>query len=71
MFVSLKCMILLMLPHYGQPKVLRAMNEIRIAPFTHEEVKNALFIIGDFKAPGPMVCMPYFINGFGIFWEKI
>lgn len=34
-------------------KVSRAMNESLLAPFMHEEVKKALFSIGDFKVPGP------------------
>lgn len=29
------------------------MNEALLAPYTAEEVKNALFSIGDLKAPGP------------------
>jgi hypothetical protein len=29
------------------------MNETLVAPFTHEEMKKALFCIGDFKALGP------------------
>ena len=34
-------------------KVTSEMNQGLLAPFTHEEVKNALFSIGDLKAPGP------------------
>lgn len=34
-------------------KVTTEMNQLLIAPFTREEVKNALFSIGDLKAPGP------------------
>jgi hypothetical protein len=29
------------------------MNEVLLAPYTAEEVKKALFSIGDLKAPGP------------------
>ena len=34
-------------------KVTSEMNQGLLAPLTHEEVKNALFSIGDLKAPGP------------------
>lgn len=34
-------------------KVTADMNQYLLAQFTPEEVKNALFSIGDFKAPGP------------------
>jgi hypothetical protein len=36
-----------------QPKVDDEMNERLLAPFTAEDVKNAMFSIGDLKAPGP------------------
>jgi hypothetical protein len=36
-----------------QPKVDQLMNERLLAPFTAEEVKKAVFSIGDLKAPGP------------------
>jgi hypothetical protein len=29
------------------------MNDVLLAPFSAEEVKKALFDIGDLKAPGP------------------
>jgi hypothetical protein len=29
------------------------MNQILLAPFSREEVKKALFSIGDLRAPGP------------------
>jgi hypothetical protein len=35
-----------------KPKVTTEMNEMLIAPFTEDEVRKALFAIGDFKAPG-------------------
>jgi hypothetical protein len=35
------------------PRVSDGMNEQLLAPFTVEEVKKAVFSIGDFKAPGP------------------
>jgi hypothetical protein len=35
------------------PRVDHAMNEKLLAPFTVEDVKKAVFSIGDFKAPGP------------------
>ena len=34
-------------------RVTTDMNHILLAPFSREEVKNALFSIGDLKAPGP------------------
>ena len=34
-------------------KVSRAMNDMLTAEYTRDEVKKALFSIGDFKAPGP------------------
>ena len=34
-------------------RVTDEMNETLLAPFTKEEVKKALFSIGDLKAPGP------------------
>jgi hypothetical protein len=35
------------------PRVSDGMNEQLLAPFNVEEVKKAVFSIGDFKAPGP------------------
>jgi hypothetical protein len=35
-----------------KPRVTTEMNERLVAPFSEEEVKKALFAIGDFKAPG-------------------
>jgi len=34
-------------------RVTSDMNQILLAPFLREEVKKALFSIGDLKAPGP------------------
>lgn len=34
-------------------KVTANMNQLLLAPFSREEVKKALFSIGDLKAPGP------------------
>jgi hypothetical protein len=34
-------------------KVTPGMNESLLAPFSAEEVKKALYSIGDLKAPGP------------------
>ena len=34
-------------------RVTSDMNQILLAPFSREEVKKALFSIGDLKAPGP------------------
>lgn len=36
-----------------RPRVTNYMNESLLAPYTAEEVKSALFSIGDIKAPGP------------------
>ena len=36
-----------------QPKVSHDMNERLLEPFSPEDVKKAIFSIGDFKAPGP------------------
>jgi hypothetical protein len=36
-----------------QTKISQTMNEQLLSPFTLEEVKKALFSIGDLKAPGP------------------
>jgi hypothetical protein len=35
------------------PKVTPLMNEQLLAPFSPEDVKNVVFSIGDYKAPGP------------------
>ena len=36
-----------------KPRVTNAMNDELNKPYTREEVKKALFNIGDLKAPGP------------------
>ena len=36
-----------------QPRVTTAMNDDLSAPFTPDDVKKAIFSIGDLKAPGP------------------
>ena len=36
-----------------QPKISQAMNERLLAPFSADDVRKVVFIIGDFKAPGP------------------
>jgi hypothetical protein len=36
-----------------QPSVTQAMIEKLLAPFSPEDVKKAIFNIGDFKSPGP------------------
>jgi hypothetical protein len=36
-----------------QPRVTKMMNKKLLAPFSPEDVKKAVFSIGDFKAPGP------------------
>jgi hypothetical protein len=36
-----------------QPKISQAMNEKLVAPYSPEDVKKAIFSIGDLKAPGP------------------
>jgi hypothetical protein len=34
-------------------RVTADMNQLLLAPFSRDEVKKALFSIGDLKAPGP------------------
>ena len=36
-----------------QPKVTEQMNDFLMAPFSADDVKKAVFSIGDLKAPGP------------------
>ena len=36
-----------------KPRVTQEMNELLCSPYMREEVKKALFNIGDLKAPGP------------------
>ena len=47
-------------------KVTPYMNEALLAPYTAEEVKRALFSIGDFKAPGPDGLHAIFYKKIGI-----
>jgi hypothetical protein len=53
-------------------RITSDMNSLLTAPFTGEEVKKALFQIGDLKAPGPdgMHAIFYKKNT-GTCWEKI
>lgn len=44
------------------------MNTGLLAPFSYEEVKKALFQIGDLKAPGQMACTRCFSKDSGICW---
>jgi hypothetical protein len=48
------------------PKVTPLMNEQLLAPFSPEDVKNAVFSIGDYKAPGPDGLHAIFYNFFWI-----
>ena len=41
------------------------MNTGLLAPFSYEEVKNALFQIGDLKAPGQMACTWWILGSVG------
>ena len=34
-------------------KVIEKMNEMLLAPYTHDDVRKAVHSIGDLKAPGP------------------
>jgi hypothetical protein len=52
-------------------KVSADMNQLLLAPFGREEVKKALFSIGDLKAPGLMAFMRSFLSDFGICWRMI
>ena len=52
-------------------RVTTDMNQILMAPFSREEVKKALFSIGDLKAPGPDGLHAVFLNGSGICWAMI
>jgi hypothetical protein len=52
-------------------KVSVGMNQRLLAPFTREEVKKALFSIGDLKAPAPDGLHAFFSNVFGICWKMI
>ena len=48
--------------------VTQDMNTGLLAPFSYEEVKKALFQIGDLKGTGvQMDCMQYFLKGSEIY----
>jgi ribosome-binding protein aMBF1 (putative translation factor) len=49
------------------PRVTEEINTELLKPFTAEEVKKALFSIGDMKAPGRTVFMLYSSKNVGIF----
>jgi hypothetical protein len=51
-------------------RVNSSMNQLLLAPFPREEVKKALFSIGDLKAPGPDGLHAIFSIDFGICWVK-
>lgn len=56
-------------------KVTTDMNHLLMAPFDREEVRKALFSIGDLKAPGPDGLHAIFSNGSGTcsgttWWRK-
>ena len=51
------------------PKVSDEMNEQLQKPYSAEDVKKALFSIGDMKAPGLDGLHQYFLRNAGIFWE--
>ncbi len=46
------------------------MNDMLLAPFTAEEVRKALFNIGDFKAPGPDGLHAIFYKRFWVMLEE-
>jgi hypothetical protein len=50
-------------------KVTSEMNQFLLAPFSREEVKKALFSIGDLKAPGPDGLHAIFFKRFWNFLE--
>jgi hypothetical protein len=52
-------------------RVTNEMNQALLELFTREEVKKALFSIGDLKAPGPHGLHAVFSNISGILWKMI
>lgn len=54
--------------HTVQPKVTEGMNNLLCADYTEEEVKKALYSIGDLKAPGLDGMLAVF---FKRFWQTI
>lgn len=53
-----------------KPRVTPAMNDHLLAPFTSEEVRKALFDIGDLKAPGPDGLHAAFYKRFWVMLEE-
>jgi hypothetical protein len=51
-----------------KPRVTTEMNERLSSPFTEKEVKEALFAIGDFKAPGTDGMHAIFFKKF--YWRR-
>lgn len=52
-------------------RVTADMNQLLLAPFSKEEVRHALFSIGDLKAPGPDGLHVVFFKHSGICWRMI
>ena len=57
------------LMHAVKPRVLSNMNRLLIAPYSRDEVRKALFQIGDMKAPDPDGLHAIFFKRFGISLE--
>jgi hypothetical protein len=55
-----------------QPRVTEIMNDKLCSPFTTEDVKKAVFSIGDYKAPGPDgLHAVFYKKKIGVFLVKI
>ena len=52
-----------------QTKVTDQMNDMLMAPYTADDVRKAVFSIGDLKAPGPDGLHAIFFKNIGAFWE--
>ena len=52
-----------------QTKVTDQMNVMLMAPYTADDVRKAVFSIGDLKAPGPDGLHAIFFKNIGAFWE--